>query len=181
MATAHFDYEIDAFDVICATGTGWAACVESGDPYEILGSSLWDHIHGQTVCAFFHSLIVRIREVSGTIRVPYRCDTSAMRRFLELELTGVPGGHIQFTSFLIKAEPRTPIDILASHVVRNERLIVVCSMCKRLQREDGTWVEIEDDLERCAPNEAGEYPMLSHGFCPECYENAKSLLSGIAN
>jgi len=54
-----------------------------------------------------------------------------------------------------------------------EGLLAICSYCKRLRDERGTWVPLENYLE------GRSIAQFSHGICPDCYETrVKPLLDG---
>jgi sigma-B regulation protein RsbU (phosphoserine phosphatase) len=51
---------------------------------------------------------------------------------------------------------------LREHVVRLEGLLSICSYCKQIRRDDGTWVQVERYVQ-----DRSELK-FSHGICPGC-------------
>src|SRR6266571_1765750 len=63
--------------------------------------------------------------------------------------------------------------IFPDELLTLEGLLAICSYCKRLRDERGTWVPLENYLE------GRSIAQFSHGICPDCYETrVKPLLDG---
>lgn len=167
-----FDYEIDALDTLSAIGPGWSACYPADIEGEVIGRSLWDFIDGAAVREFYRHMLKRARQVNEPIAVPYRCDSASHRRFMRLEMTPVGDGRVRFASRLLREEERPSVPCMDPAAPRNGRIVVMCSMCKRVKRTDGAWVEVEEAIDECGPDACGHYPMLSHGLCPGCFDAA---------
>lgn len=53
---------------------------------------------------------------------------------------------------------------LREELLALEGLLSICSYCRRLRDEDGTWTSLEDYVE------ARSAAQFTHGICPDCYE-----------
>ena len=51
---------------------------------------------------------------------------------------------------------------LAKHLTRVESLLPICAQCKKIRKEDGTWVAMETYFHQNA------IANFSHGYCPQC-------------
>lgn len=51
---------------------------------------------------------------------------------------------------------------LRAHVKRLEGILSICAHCKRVRRDDGTWIQIERFVQDRSDL------LFSHGICPEC-------------
>jgi hypothetical protein len=50
------------------------------------------------------------------------------------------------------------------HIEELEKMLPLCSSCKKYRTEEGRWLPIEQYLINSGA------PTLTHGICPECYE-----------
>jgi sigma-B regulation protein RsbU (phosphoserine phosphatase) len=51
---------------------------------------------------------------------------------------------------------------LHTHVARLEGLLSICSYCKKIREESGSWIRVENYMERRSDL------TFSHGVCPDC-------------
>jgi len=151
--------------------SAWEAFARANDapdlsPARVVGSSLWDWVSGAEVQHVYRALFTRLRTQPRTLRVPFRCDSPALRRFMELALSAMPDGGVRCEARLLRAEQRTPVPLLEAGLERGEAFLAMCSWCKRA-RSDGAWLELEQaiaafDLLDDAP------PWLTHTICDAC-------------
>lgn len=59
-------------------------------------------------------------------------------------------------------EMRQQLNDLESKASRLSGLISICSACKNIRDNDGSWVAVEEYIQRCADVE------FTHGICPVC-------------
>lgn len=135
-------------------------------PERVVDSSLWDWVSGAEVQHVYRGLLARLRAEPRTLRVPFRCDRPALRRFMELALSAVPDGGVRCDARLLRAEPRAPVPLLEAGLERGETFLGMCSWCKRV-RSGGGWLELEEavtafDLLGDAP------PWFTHTICDAC-------------
>lgn len=170
-------YVIDKFDKIISVSDNWLSFAQqnmagvSCHPDNILNISLWKFIKGIETKQLYKILLKTVRTKGRSIGFPFRCDSPAKRRYLELTISPIHQEYIEFSSRIIREELRDTVKILEWDIPRSDELIKMCSMCKKV--ELGTiWVEVEAAIASLKLFEQNRLPRISHGLCPGCYERA---------
>lgn len=133
----------------------------------VLGQSLAHYIAGKETQYLYDVLIHKVRTVRKPLWIPFRCDSPSLRRYMELMLSPLPHGGIEFATRIVKQEPRLAVPALDAAQPRSKRFVVMCSWCKRVRVED-KWCSIETALHRLQLFESLPLPALSHGLCGDC-------------
>lgn len=171
-------YELDREDRIRSINTAWSAFARENDAEDlidaILGTSIWDWIAGVEVRHLYSLLFSRVRKTHGPMRIPFRCDSPSVRRFMELEIVALGDGGLRCSAQLKRAESRLPVRLLESRIARSEELLAICSWCKRVRADRGQWLEIEDAASRLDLLEDPP-PALTHTICPDCEDHFDDL------
>jgi hypothetical protein len=177
--TAHSDYEpvlayeLDEGDLITRLGGDWDGFALRNDAPELVralveGQSLWAFVHDAETRMLLRAILARVRRGGGELRLPFRCDGPAMRRFMELRVNRTMHNALRMESVLQHEEERAPVRLLdATRLSRGEPLRI-CGWCKRMPLESGVWVEVEIAVQRLRLFDASVLPPLSHGICPDC-------------
>ena len=172
-------YRIDSADAIVSVSRDWYAFANGNawdsylHPEKAVGHKLWHFIQGLETQYLYHELFLRVREGRPCHSVPFRCDSPRERRFLELVIDALPNGRVEFTSRLLRTEPRSRVRLLdVGRPKSSTDLLTICSMCKQIEVSPGQWAEIEDGLVRFRLFEAEKMPQLSHGLCHSCHQLA---------
>jgi hypothetical protein len=166
-------HRIDADDVIVFLGDEWRDFARAnGAPglVEAEGRSLWDFVVGPEVRDVYRHMLDRVREDGGSIAFPYRCDSPALRRFLEMEIVPARRGEVEFRSRLVAVDERPGLVALLTTEARepaSSRLVVSCSWCRRFRLESG-WVEAEEAIRELGLFGGVPAPKISHGICEDC-------------
>jgi hypothetical protein len=168
-----FEYTINRDDVITHVNDDWKAFAEenSGEGLgdRVVGTWLWQHLAGVEVKHLFKALVERVREEGSTVKVPFRCDAPELRRFMVLELTSLPDGGIQFSSWIEREEDREPMSLLVPDREADPDLMVkMCAWCKRIHAAPDRWRELEDALGELGLFHLERLPRITHGVCKEC-------------
>jgi len=167
-------YIIDNLDRIISVSDNWQLFAqenqagESCHPDNIINKSLWDFIYGDETKQFYEIILKTIRTKNKTVKLPFRCDAPKKRRYLELIITPVQQGNIEFTSNTIHEESRDTVEMLELGIPRSDELIKMCSMCKKVKLSENTWVEVEGAVVSLKLFEKNKVPQISHGICTEC-------------
>lgn len=172
--TRKFIYCIDARHQIVSVNDDWRAfAVENGAPAlaeaALIGTSLWRYITDATTVHLYRLLLQRLHARGGPLRVPFRCDAPALRRYMELELAPLDDGGVRFTAAVLRLEARAPVPLLDAALQRGGGLLRMCSWCKRVELGDGTWVEVEEAVMRLALFDHAAPPHITHGMCGDCF------------
>jgi hypothetical protein len=131
-------------------------------PEQWLGRSLWDATGSSEINMVFRSLIGRARQ-GCQVRVPSRCDTPSLTRFIEIEIVADAQGHVAFTSRLTRARFKRELAAEASTAHEPLRM---CASCFRV--EAGGWHDAEQVVAERGLLLGDVVPDVTHGTCPDC-------------
>jgi hypothetical protein len=172
-----FIYRIDRDDHVVYVGDNWqdfadengatAAC----SPDFVLGRSLWHFISDAETEHLYKILVERVRLRRSSIRVPIRCDSPGLRRFMEVEIHPLKDNGVEFRSSALRVEPRERVDLLRGDISRSEDLLRICSFCKKIDMSKNHWVETERAVKELDLFGPKALPSLTHGVCPSCYDS----------
>lgn len=178
MSQHFFTYRLDAADVIVGVSDNWSVFADANawgsamPPEGVVGRELWEFIHDYQTRQLYEALFQRARNGVPARPIPFRCDSPAERRFLELLIEGLPEAAIGITSRILRTEPRTPVQLLDAGAPRSDELLRICSMCKKIEAVPEQWLEVEDALAELGLFEAEKMPGLTHGVCRSCFDAA---------
>jgi hypothetical protein len=166
-------YRIDADDNVVSVNTTFRRFAEAnGSPglaEATIGSSLWSAVAGDETSLLWRELVARAR-THAVVSVPYRCDAPGLRRQLQMRLSALPAGGVEFISTLTRAEERDPVALLAASYGTGEP-VRACSWCRRVDADGYT--EIEDAVARLGLLEQELRP-ISHALCPNCAADVRA-------
>jgi hypothetical protein len=175
-------YTINHEDVITSVSEAWLnfatenASAHLTEP-NVLGRSLWSFISNRETQAIYQIIVQKVRKLNAFIRVPYRCDSAEQRRFMELEISGLPEGGVRFKSKCLREEPREHVDLLDPRVEHSSSFIIMCSWCKQVQAGEEQWLEVEELVRLKSLFYTPSPPKISHGVCPQCLSQIKADLA----
>lgn len=171
-----FLYVIDHMDRIVSMSSNWLSFAarndagESCHPDRIINQQIWSFIQGYETRHVYEICINNVRNHQKTIVLPFRCDAPDLRRYLELEISPLPRGHVQLTSRIIREEPRETVKLLQTGKPKLFDFITMCSMCKKIQVAENVWFETEEAIARLGLFELEVLPQISHGLCQDCFK-----------
>lgn len=176
-------YRISSQDTILEVNETWTDfAVENDAPdlraSQVLGQPLWRFISGAETRHLYELLLSRVRQTHGTLVLPFRCDAPTTRRFMEMEMTALPDGEIEFVTWLVRAEPRDAVSLLSPAYAHGRTFLTICSWCKRVRLAETAWLEVEDAVARLGLFQLEALPQLTHGACQACYDAVMQTLSG---
>ena len=144
---------------------------------DILDRSLWDYISGEGTRYLWKIILERVRSGDFSVNLPYRCDSPGCRRYMNMEVVPVSGRAVEMLNRILRVEPREPVPLLDVCASRSERLLSVCSWCKKVRVEGAgetenvvRWLEVEDAVSVLGIFDPEFLPELSHEVCEECYD-----------
>lgn len=166
-------YTVAADDRIADVSDGWVEFARANGAPElaresVVGESLWRFVSGREVRHLYGLIFTRVREHDTPVVLPFRCDSPARRRHMRMVISPLYGGVLQLDAVLEREEPRSPVRLLEGHAERSERLLALCSWCKRVRSPGGEWLEVEDAAVRLDLLSAERLPQVTHGICPRC-------------
>lgn len=180
-----FVYRMDHNDTIISVSENWCAFATENawagavSPEGVVGHKLWDFIQGIETRHLYQELIRRVRGAVPSQLISFRCDSPDERRYLELFIEAMPEDQIQNTSRILRTETRPPVRLLDANAPRSKDKVSICSMCKKVKVSPDQWVELEEGLAYLKIFEEEEIPLLSHGLCPQCFEETMRDLDAI--
>jgi PAS fold len=167
-------HRIDSQQRIVFVNQAWTDFALSNEaprliPENVLGTLIWKHIADSETRALYNAILDRVAKHSRTIRFPFRCDAPDRRRYMEMVVSPLPQG-IEFTSTLIREEPRPPLPILSSVAPKGDDFIRMCGWCKKVALPGDKWAEVEEAVGVLDLFTDQILPSISHGICPDCFE-----------
>lgn len=176
-------YRIDPSDRIVAASDTWDVfAVENKAPSltreAVIGRPIWEFIEGSETRHIYRLMFSRARASLISMKVPFRCDSPETKRFMEMEITPLPDGSIDFACATVRTEARTPVAFIDPDVDRSNEYRIICSWCKRIRMPGGEWAELEDAVRRLDLFGGKLPPRMSHGICPDDQEKAIKEIEG---
>lgn len=135
----------------------------------VVGRALWDFMAGRETRHLSRLLLETALKEGRRIRVPYRCDSPGLCRFMEMEIVPAGGGLVEFRSSILKVEQREPVLLLDPGAPRSGEFLTICSWCRRA-RVASRWVELDEAVKTLGLFSSSSLPQLTHGICQECSE-----------
>jgi hypothetical protein len=174
MNTETLSYAIDENDHLVKVDQGYYRFAEENGWAEAgtsLGRSLWDYVAGEDLKKVQRLLLRRIRDETGDVELPFRCDGPDVRREMDIRIKAGAGGRAVLFSAKVRVEEEreTPQPLFDPAAPRDTDRLAMCGWCDRFEVE-GEWVEVEEAARRLGLFERSELPALSHGICPDCHE-----------
>jgi len=170
MQAKNYVYKIDARDRIISISPEWVTFAEANQaadiPRAVLGSSLWSHLYGAETVHVYQALLRRLRQEECLLTVPFRCDSPGIRRYLQMVMQPFPDHAVEFVCTILREEPRDEVALLNPATQRDDRFIVMCGWCKKVQTSE--WVEVEEAIIRLHLFDQPRLPHITHGVCPRC-------------
>lgn len=174
-----FICQIDLEDKIEAVNDEWLAFASENlsllSKETVIDKVLWEFIGDPETRELYRCLLEKVRMRNAFLTIPFRCDSPDCRRFMELEIFAAISGSIVFRSRIVRMERRSYVELLAIGIERSNRLVKMCSWCKRVESGEVEWLEVEDAIQKLRLFDEEKLPQISHGVCPSC---ATSLLNG---
>ncbi len=149
------------------------------DPRSVLGATWRQQISDPATLHLYDLLAQRARRLGRPLTVAYRCDSPGSRRHMEMMVRPLPDGGLEWASRTLREEPRPAVSLLEARARRSERLLTVCSWCKKVRTppwavgpgvKAGDWLEVESIMPLLADALADVHPGLTHGACPTCHQ-----------
>jgi len=176
-------YRIDGSDRISEVSGNWLSFAaenlagESCHPDRILGRLIWEFIDGPETRHLYEIVLRRVRQANMPVTLPFRCDSPDRRRYLELAIVPAGDDAIVFYSSILREEPRETVGLLHPGAERSGEYIKMCSGCKKIERGENRWVEVEAGIAELRLFEAAILPQITHGLCNDCYNAWMSSLN----
>lgn len=133
----------------------------------VIGRALWDFMAGRETRHISRLLLESALKKGCGIKVPYRCDSPGLCRFMEMEIIPAGGGLVEFRSKILRTAPREPVFLIDPSAPRSDEFLTICSWCRRA-RVAGRWVELDVAVKDLDLFSTVSLPQLTHGICQDC-------------
>lgn len=169
-------YTVDKGNRITAIEGPWDDfAIAGGAPaltsQNVVGTAIFGHVSGPARIVV--GLLLDRARAGKAVRIHFRCDAPAFRRFLRLEMRLLPDGGVRCDSTVERQEQRPPQLLLDPTAAHSDDIVVVCSWCNRVRLPDDRWVEVEEAVEALNLFLKPSVPQLSHGICDPCMESVR--------
>jgi len=173
-----FIWIIDDADKIVHVNDDWLAFAGENTAPQltasvVLDQRIWRFIQGQETVYLYKQIFARLRAGKSPVKFPFRCDSPDCRRFMEMKLSLLAGGAIQFIAQILRQEWRQPLDILDASRDISEEFLKICSWCKKVNIPGRGWGEIEAAIEALDLFGHHSMPRMTHTICDACYDAIK--------
>ncbi|QEG34809.1 hypothetical protein [Bythopirellula goksoeyrii] len=178
-----YRYRVDRDDLLIWVDSHWLGFAKENGATEltqeyVIGRSLWNFVGGESVCALYQQVHSRVRSNNKPVVLPFRCDTPTLIRHMRMIIHPEEGGQILYESLLTKTESQPYLGILDMSRPRSNRILTLCSCCKRALLEPVGWLAAEDVSARLKLFDAERFPIMRETICPKC---AESMANGLDN
>ncbi len=136
----------------------------------VLDRPLWEFVTGDEVRQLTRVLLARARSGHPIERVPYRCDSPTLRRYMQMTFEPLPRDRLAITSFERHIEPRPANPLLRQEPATEGTPLRMCSWCRRVDLGGDYWVEAEEAILILKLFEADHPPPIAHTICPDDME-----------
>ena len=166
-----FRYALDAKDRIQEIVGPWDDFAEeNGAPAltadDVVGTVLWDHIHGHDARNFHRALLERAR-TTGHLVYPFRCDAPDRRRFMRMDVQ-MRADRTVFTSEILREEIRPRVELLTGKQIDpSSTPVPICAHCRKVS-VSGEWFEIEEAAATLGLDVSERTPPLRETICGNC-------------
>jgi hypothetical protein len=168
-----YRYSVDAADVIDFVDRWWLAfATENGgaglEEASVVGHTIWEFIADAPSRKLYREIHEHVRKTGRAIEVPFRCDSPALRRYMQLTIRRQGQGRLLYESRVIRTAPQRCLAVLDRSTKRSSSFLTMCSFCKRSLIEPSGWLEMEDIALRLKMDDQATVPELRYTVCPEC-------------
>ena len=136
----------------------------------VLDQPIWRFIQGQETIYLYKQIFGRVRAGKSPVKFPFRCDSPDCRRFMEMKLSLLAGGAIQFMAQILRQEWRPPLDILDASRDLSGEFLKICSWCKKVNIPGRGWGEIEAAIQALDLFGHHSLPRMTHTICDSCHD-----------
>jgi hypothetical protein len=130
----------------------------------ILGKTLCSQISDPHIACIYQNLLIGIQHSHEDADFLFSCDDAEWHRDMEMRVTPLPDGGVEFTLRALAIHP--PLDFKPPAL--SVGLLLVCSWCCRALVA-GTWMSLGAAIQHYKIFQRGVVtPSTSHGICPDC-------------
>ena len=173
-----YSYVIDERDVLVSVDDAWLGFARENAAPEltrsfVTGRPIWDFIAGGETQDLYRRLFASVRGDELPRKVPFRCDSPNLYRFMELELVPAAASGIELRGVLLREQVRVYCPLLDRALPKSSYSFPACSLCNRIFAF-GSWLETDEAVRRLGAFDTTRPPALEHTVCEACAGRAQS-------
>lgn len=139
--------------------------------HAVIGRSVWDFVAGTAPRQLWEALYARVRAGNAPVFVPLRADSPSERCVIDVELHPLGDRWIRHVRECVWVESRPAVALLDPNYPRDERSLLRCAWCARIQVRLGLWHEIEQAQDLLRVEATATLPTLRDGVCAACTQS----------
>lgn len=175
-----FIYIVDKNNEIISVSKNWNSFASNNEGSSctlemVEGKSIFDFIKDKETASLYQVLMDSVRSNERDITIPINCDAPNLKRLINIDMKYMSDDSIVFISKVIQLEERDPCEILNCKIDRSDKVLRICSFCKKVNIND-KWIITELAVKELKLFEDEKMPNLTHGLCTQCYEDAMAQL-----
>lgn len=162
----NLDYVLDRGDRIVKVCPHWSRVARDRmamylDDEVVIGSSLWDYVHGGATQRLYDALLFYARRSGRKIDFNYRGDSPGAIRYMRMILIPGPGGAVRFRSELLHEQSRQRQIYFTHAAYPRHPDLLQCALCQKLEY-NGRWHTVgealayTDAIDELMPTEVGD-------------------------
>ncbi|MGE5814369.1 MAG: hypothetical protein ACM36C_07775 [Acidobacteriota bacterium] len=170
----HLEYVVDRNGVLTFVSDGWDEFARANDGHvrvlaaDVVGRPLLDFIDGPTLKHLWAIVLDHVASTGRPVHLPFRCDGPGLIRMMDMFVEPAPDGGLRLVSTVVQTTARPHASIIDVNAPRNhDRMLWMCSWCKRLQAQD-RWINVDEAAREFGLLEGNDVPEITHGLCPTC-------------
>ncbi len=168
-----YRYCLDEANVIVCVDHWWLAFAQENNAAglnenTVVGRALWDFIADEPTRMLYQEINDHVRASGNPIKVPFRCDSPTLQRYMQLTISKQANGKLLYESALLRAVPQRRLAVLDSQQKRSNAFLTMCSFCKRTLIEPSGWLAMEDISLNLRMYDKQTVPELRYTVCPDC-------------
>ncbi|MDP6776104.1 MAG: hypothetical protein QGI83_05005 [Candidatus Latescibacteria bacterium] len=174
-------YHVDSEHRIVHVNDEWDVFAKENDAPDltrdaVLGKVLWGYVFDRETRHLYRVAIEKVLSRKASVSFPFRCDAPHIRRHMRMEVNPLEGDRCQFTSTIVREEPRERVDLLGVDETRTQESLRMCSWCKKLDADEAGWLEVERGIEELDLFRSATLPSITHTICPLCFKEAMAQI-----
>jgi hypothetical protein len=150
-----FTYEVDAYNVVCRTGSSRGTAAPYRDLTFTTSSNSFESMFAdEKTKSVFENILEQVRTHKTVVSFPYRCDTDAYCSYYRLTVSISTTNRVLFYNKILGMDPRPNGVVWRPVEDESNQAVPLCSICNSLFAE-GSWMELQEmiDLKLWTPDE----------------------------
>ncbi|MFA7268836.1 MAG: hypothetical protein WC073_05790 [Sterolibacterium sp.] len=166
-------YRLDKDDLLVFFNDQWDSFAEDNGSPDLIGKNIdkrpiWDFIHDAETRHLHETLLKKARSGKRGLNVPFRCDAPGLRRFMDMDISLLDDGKIEYRCRTIRTEVREPVPLTPGNLKAGQSFLRMCSWCKKIDAGNDYWLEIEEAIKVLGLFSEARMPEISHTMCHAC-------------